>query len=190
MRQYEQNRDGKWNVPQVMTNEKKFSRFLLEIEYTASTDYPEYFRDPFKAIWILKIITNHCPTCEHQLEEGDKRGTVTLMVDADTEYREVIKFLKKYFKGTYDVYEDFPKHLRDLEIRESEGHSMSLMIHSKHYHYDYNHATMKFENKKELEDFLNFLKSELDEAKSIQKEEYVRCKEWHDDIVKQRSQKG
>ena len=189
MRRYETNRDEEWRVGQVMTNEKKFSHFLLEIEYNAAT-YPEFVRDPEKARWGLKIITNHCPTCEHQLEEGDKRGTVTLMVDADTEYREGIKFLKKYFKGTYDKWEDYPKHLRDLEIQESEGHSMSLMIHSKHYHYDYNHATMKFENKKELEDFLNFLETELKEAKSIQEEEYVRCREWHDNIEKQRREKA
>ena len=188
MRRYKQNRDKEWVFGQTMTNEKKFSRFLLEIEYHAET-YPEFVADPTKAIWILNIITNHCPTCEHQLEEGDKRGTVEL-VNADTEHREVIKFLKKYFKGTYDEYEDYPKHLRDLEIREGEGHSMSLMIHSKHYHYEYNHATMKFENKKELEDFLNFLVSELNEAEIIQKEEYVRCKEWHDDIEKRRSQKA
>ena len=188
MRRYETNRDEEWKCGQVMTNEKKFSHFLLEIEYNAAT-YPEFVRDPDTARWGLKIITNHCPTCEHQLEEGDKRGTVEL-VNADTEHREVIKFLKKYFKGTYDEYEDYPKHLRDLEIREGEGHSMSLMIHSKHYHYEYNHATMKFENKKELEDFLNFLVSELNEAEIIQKEEYVRCKEWHDDIEKRRSQKA
>ena len=181
MRQYEQNRDGKWNVPQVMTNEKKFSRFLLKIEYTASTDHPNFFEYPRKAMWILKIITNHCPTCEHQLEEGDKRGTVTLMLDSDTEYREVIKFLKKYFKGTYVEYEDYPKHLREFNLSENKGHSMSLRIHSKHYHYDYNHATMEFENKKELEDFLNFLKSELNEAESLEKEEYPRIKKWHDD---------
>ena len=188
MRRYIENRDEEWKNGQTMINEKKFSRFLLEIEYHAET-YAEFMRDPTKAIWILNIITNHCPTCGHQLEEGDEFGMVKL-VNADTEHREVIKFLKNYLKGTYDPYEDFPKHLRNLEIRESEGHSMSLMIHSKHYHYDYNHATMKFENKKELEDFLNFLKSELDEAKSIQEEEYIRCKEWHDDIKKQRSQKA
>ena len=188
MRRYKQNRDGEWRTNQVMTNEKKFSSFLLEIEYHAAT-YAGFVEDPTKAIWFLNITTNHCPTCEHQLEEGDKRGTVEL-VNADTEHREVIKFLKKYFKGTYVEYEDFPKHLRDLEIREGEGHSMSLKIHNKHHHYDHNHATMKFENKKELEDFLNFLESELNEAKIIQEEEYVRCKEWYDDIVKRRSQKA
>lgn len=189
MRRYRTNRDEEWRAGQTMTNEKKFATFLLEIEYNAET-YAEFVRDPNKARWILKIITNHCPTCEHQLEEGDKRGTVELSVDSDTEYREVIKFLKKYFKGTYVDYEDYPKHLRDFELRENKGHSMSLTIHSKHYHYDYNHATMEFENKKELEEFLNFLKSELDEAKSIQKEEYARCKEWHDNIEKRRSQKA
>ena len=78
MGRYIRNRDEEWQGSTRMINEKKFSRFLLEIEYTASTDYPEYFRDPFKAIWILKIITNHCPTCGHQLEEGDERGTMTL----------------------------------------------------------------------------------------------------------------
>ena len=187
MRRYRTNRDEEWRAGQTMTNEKKFATFLLEIEYNAET-YAEFVYEPNKARWGLKIITNHCPTCEHQLEEGDKRGTVEL-VNADTEHREVIKFLKKYFKGTYVEYEDFPKHLRDLEIREGEGHSMSLKIHSKHHHYDHNHATMKFENKKELEDFLNFLESELNEAEIIQKEEYVRCKEWHDNIEKRRRQK-
>ena len=187
MRRYKQNRDEEWKNGQTMINEKKFSRFLLEIEYHAET-YAGFVEDPTKARWVLNIITNHCPTCGHQLEEGAKRGTVEL-VNADTEHREVIKFLKKYFKGTYDKWEDFPKHLRDLEIQESEGHSMSLMIHNKHYHYDHNHATMKFENKKELEDFLNFLKSELNEAESIQKEEYVRCKEWYENIEKRRRQK-
>ena len=189
MRRYKQNRDGEWRTNQVMTNEKKFSSFLLEIEYYAAT-YARFVEDPTKAIWFLNITTNHCPTCEHQLEEGDKRGTVEL-VNADTEHREVIKFLKKYFKGTYDDWEDFPKHLRNFELRKSEGSDVrSLKIFSKHYHYDCNHVTMEFENKKELEDFLNFLVSELNEAEIIQKEEYVRCKEWHDDIEKRRSQKA
>ena len=189
MRRYNKDRDGEWTNHQVMTNEKKFSRFLLEIEYTASTDYPEFFDDPKKALWILKIITDHCPTCGQHLQKGKK--TVKLVVRAYTEYPEIIKFLKKYFKGTYDKYEDYPRHLRDFELRKSEGSDViSLTIFSKHYHYDYNHVTMKFENKKELEDFLNFLVSELNEAEIIQKEEYVRCKEWHDDIEKRRSQKA
>ena len=49
---------------------------------------------------------------------------------------------------------------------------------------------MEFENKKEIEDLLNFLKSELNEAESLEKEEYPRIKKWHDDIEKQRSQKA
>ena len=77
-----------------MTNEKKFSHFLLEIAYTASTDYPEYFRDPFKAIWILKIITNHCPTCGHQLEEGDERGTMRMGFKDD----------KKRISRSYEIF--------------------------------------------------------------------------------------
>ena len=189
MRQYIRNRDEEWQNSTRMTNEKKFSRFLLEIEYTASTDYPEYFRDPFKAIWILKIITNHCPTCGHQLEEGDERGTVTLGFKNDEkEYREVIKYLKKYLEGTFDKYEDFPKHLRRLEFESKGSDVISLQITTKHIHYP--KATMEFENKKELEDFLNFLKSELNEAESLEKEEYPRIKEWHDNNEKQRSQKA
>ena len=114
-----------------------------------------------------------------------------LVVKAHTEYPEIIKFLKKYFKGTYDDWEDFPKHLRNFELRKSEGSDVrSLKIFSKHYHYDCNHVTMEFENKKELEDFLNFLESELNEAESVEEEEYPRIKKWHDDIQKQRSQKG
>ena len=190
MRQYEQNRDGKWNVPQVMTNEKKFSRFLLEIKYTASTDHPDFFEYPQKAMWILNIISNHCPTCEHQLEEGDERGTMRMGFKNDEkEYREVMKFLKKYLEGSYDKYDDYPKHLRNFKLGRSEGSDvMSLHIETKHPNLP--RATMQFEDEDEIEDFLNFLKSELDEAKSIQKEEYARCKEWHDNIEKRRSQKA
>ena len=187
MRRYKQNRDKEWVFGQTMTNEKKFSRFLLEIEYTASTDYPEFFDDPKKALWILKIITDHCPTCGQHLQKGKK--TVELVVKAHTEYPEIIKFLKKYFKGTYDDWEDFPKHLRNFELRKSEGSDVrSLKIFSKHYHYDCNHVTMEFENKKELEDFLNFLESELNEAESVEEEEYPRIKKWFYDY--QDSQKA
>ena len=190
MRRYSRNRDEEWQNATIMTNEKKFSRFLLEIAYTASTDYPEYFRDPFKAIWILKIITNHCPTCGHQLEEGDERGTMTLGFKNDKkEYREVIKYLKKYLEDNYDVYEDYPKHLRNFELRKSKGSDViSLDIETKHLNCP--KGTMEFENKKEIEDLLNFLKSELNEAESLEKEEYPRIKKWHDNIEKQRSQKG
>ena len=184
MRRYSRNRDEEWQNATIMTNEKKFSRFLLEIEYHAET-YPEFVADPNKAIWILNIITNHCPTCEHQLEEGDKRGTVELSVDSDTEYREVIKFLKKYFKGTYDEYEDYPKHLRKFELGRSKGSDViSLHIETKHPNLP--RATMQFEDEDEIEDFLNFLKSELNEAESLEKEEYPRIKKWHDDNQKQR----
>ena len=171
MRRYQKNRDGEWQSSQTMTNEKKFSRFLLEIEYTASTDYPEYFRDPFKAIWILKIITNHCPTCGHQLEEGDERGTMRMgFKDDKKEYREVMKFLKKYLEGSYDKYEDYPKHLRNFKLGRSEGSDvMSLHIETKHPNLP--RATMQFEDEDEIEDFLNFLKSELNEAESLEEEE-------------------
>ena len=184
MRQYEQNRDGKWNVPQVMTNEKKFSRFLLKIEYTASTDHPNFFEYPQKAMWILKIITNHCPTCEHQLEEGDERGTMRMGFKNDEkEYREVMKFLKKYLEGSYDKYEDYPRHLRDFELGRSKGSDViSLHIETKHPNLP--RATMQFEDEDEIEDFLNFLKSELNEAESLEKEEYPRIKKWHDDNQK------
>ena len=112
-----------------------------------------------------------------------------LVVKAHTEYPEIIKFLKKYFKGTYDDWEDFPKHLRNFELRKSEGSDVrSLKIFSKHYHYDCNHVTMEVENKKELEDFLNFLESELNEAESVEEEEYPRIKKWFYDY--QDSQKA
>ena len=190
MRCYQNNRDGEWTSNQTMTNEKKFSRFLLEIEYNASTDYPNFVEYPEKAYWILKIITNHCPTCGHQLEEGDERGTMTLGFKNDEkEYREVIKFLKKYLEDNYDVYEDYPKHLRNFELRKSKGSDViSLHIETKHANYP--KATMEFKNKKEIEDFLNFLKSELNEAESLEKEEYPRIKKWHDDNEKQRSQRA
>ena len=174
-----------------MTNEKKFSRFLLEIAYTASTDYPEYFRDPFKAIWILKIITNHCPTCGHQLEEGDERGTMTLGFKNDKkEYREVIKYLKKYLEeDRFDLWDDFPNsRLRMFQIRSKGSDVIELHIETKHLNCP--EGTMEFENKKEIEDLLNFLKSELNEAESLEKEEYPRIKKWHDDNEKQRSQKA
>ena len=192
MGRYIRNRDEEWQGSTRMINEKKFSRFLLEIEYTASTDYPEYFRDPFKAIWILKIITNHCPTCGHQLEEGDERGTMTLGFKNDKkEYREVIKYLKKYLEeDRFDLWYDFPNsNLRDFELSKSKGSDViTLDIQTKHPNCP--KGTMEFENKKEIEDLLNFLKSELNEAESLEKEEYPRIKKWHDDIEKQRSQKG
>ena len=183
MRRYSRNRDEEWQNSTRMTNEKKFSRFLLEIEYTASTDYPEYFRDPFKAIWILKIITNHCLTCGHQLEEGDERGTMTLGFKNDKkEYREVIKYLKKYLEeDRFDLWYDFPNsNLRDFELSKSKGSDViTLDIQTKHPNCP--KGTMEFENKKEIEDLLNFLKSELNEAESLEKEEYPRIKKWHDD---------
>ena len=181
MRRYQKNRDGKWDTNQVMTNEKKFSRFLLEITYHASRFYPQFFEYPEKAMWILKIITNHCPTCGHQLEEGDERGTMTLGFKNDEkEYREVIKFLKKYLEDNYDVYEDYPKHLRNFKLERSEGSDViSLHIETKHPNLP--RATMQFEDEDEIEDFLNFLKSELNEAESLEKEEYPRIKKWHDD---------
>ena len=191
MRRYSRNRDEEWQNSTRMTNEKKFSRFLLEIEYTASTDYPEYFRDPFKAIWILKIITNHCPTCGHQLEEGDERGTMTLGFKNDKkEYREVIKYLKKYLEeDRFDLWDDFPNsRLRMFQIRSIESDVIELHIETKHLNCP--EGTMEFENKKEIEDLLNFLKSELNEAESLEKEEYPRIKEWHDNNEKQRSQKA
>ena len=191
MRRYSRNRDEEWQNSTRMTNEKKFSRFLLEIEYTASTDYPEYFRDPFKAIWILKIITNHCPTCGHQLEEGDERGTMTLGFKNDKkEYREVIKYLKKYLEeDRFDLWDDFPNsRLRMFQIRSKGSDVIELHIETKHLNCP--EGTMEFENKKEIEDLLNFLKSELNEAESLEKEEYPRIKKWHDDNEKQRSQKG
>ena len=189
MRRYRTNRDEEWRAGQTMTNEKKFATFLLEIEYNAET-YAEFVRDPNKARWILKIITNHCPTCEHQLEEGDERGTMTLGFKNDEkEYREVMKFLKKYLEGTYDKWEDYPKHLRKFELGRSKGSDViSLHIETKHPNLP--RATMQFEDEDEIEDFLNFLKSELNEAESLEKEEYPRIKKWHDDIEKQRSQKG
>ena len=190
MRCYQNNRDGEWTSNQTMTNEKKFSRFLLEIEYNASTDYPNFVEYPEKAYWILKIITNHCPTCGHQLEEGDERGTMTLGFKNDEkEYREVMKFLKKYLEGTYDKWEDYPKHLRKFELGRSKGSDViSLHIETKHPNLP--RATMQFEDEDEIEDFLNFLESELNEAESVEEEEYPRIKKWHDDIQKQRSQKG
>ena len=191
MRRYSRNRDEEWQNSTRMTNEKKFSRFLLEIAYTASSDYPEYFRDPFKAIWILKIITNHCPTCGHQLEEGDERGTMTLGFKNDKkEYREVIKYLKKYLEeDRFDLWDDFPNsRLRMFQIRSKGSDVIELHIETKHLNCP--EGTMEFENKKEIEDLLNFLKSELNEAESLEKEEYPRIKKWHDDIEKQRSQKG
>jgi len=187
MRCYQNNRDVEWTSNQTMTNEKKFSRFLLEIEYTASTDYPEYFRDPFKAIWILKIITNHCPTCGHQLEEGDERGTMTLGFKNDKkEYREVIKYLKKYLEdNSFDLWYDFPNsNLRDFEFESKGSDVITLDIQTKHPNCP--KGTMEFENKKEIEDLLNFLKSELNEAKNLEEEEYPRIKKWHDDNQKQR----
>ena len=187
MRQYIRNRDEEWQNSTRMTNEKKFSRFLLEIEYTASTDYPEYFRDPFKAIWILKIITNHCPTCGHQLEEGDERGTMTLGFKNDKkEYREVIKYLKKYLEeDRFDLWDDFPNsRLRMFQIRSIESDVIELHIETKHLNCP--KGTMEFENKKEIEDLLNFLKSELNEAKNLEEEEYPKIKKWHDDNQKQR----
>ena len=191
MRRYSRNRDEEWQNSTRMTNEKKFSRFLLEIEYTASTDYPEYFRDPFKAIWILKIITNHCPTCGHQLEEGDERGTMTLGFKNDKkEYREVIKYLKKYLEeDRFDLWDDFPNsRLRMFQIRSIGSDVIELHIETKHLNRP--KGTMEFENKKEIEDLLNFLKSELNEAESLEKEEYPRIKKWHDNNEKQRSQKA
>ena len=187
MRRYSRNRDEGWQNATRMTNEKKFSRFLLEIEYTASTDYPEYFRDPFKAIWILKIITNHCPTCGHQLEEGDERGTMTLGFKNDKkEYREVIKYLKKYLEeDRFDLWADFPNsRLRMFQIRSKGSDVIELHIETKHLNCP--EGTMEFENKKEIEELLNFLKSELNEAESLEKEEYPRIKKWHDDNQKQR----
>ena len=191
MRRYSRNRDEEWQNSTRMTNEKKFSRFLLEIEYTASTDYPEYFRDPFKAIWILKIITNHCPTCGHQLEEGDERGTMTLGFKNDEkEYREVIKYLKKYLEeDRFDLWDDFPNsRLRMFQIRSIGSDVIELHIETKHPNLP--RATMQFEDEDEIEDFLNFLKSELNEAESLEKEEYPRIKKWHDNNEKQRSQKA
>ena len=128
MRCYQNNRDGEWTNNQTMTNEKKFSRFLLEIEYNASTDYPNFVEYPEKAYWILKIITNHCPTCGHQLEEGDERGTMTLGFKNDKkEYREVIKYLKKYLEeDRFDLWDDFPNsRLRMFQIRSIESDTKS-----------------------------------------------------------------
>ena len=56
---------------------------------------------------------------------------------------------------------------------------MSLHIETKHPNLP--RATMQFEDEDEIEDFLNFLKSELNEAESLEKEEYPRIKKWHDD---------
>ncbi len=191
MRRYNKDRDGEWTNHQVMTNEKKFSRFLLEIEYTASTDYYQFFEYPEKARWILKIITNHCHTCGHQLEEGDERGTMTLGFKNDKkEYREVIKYLKKYLEdNSFDLWYDFPNtNLRNFEFKSKGSDVISLDIETKHLNCP--KGTMEFENKKEIEDLLNFLKSELNEAESLEKEEYPRIKEWHDNNEKQRSQKA
>ena len=191
MGRYIRNRDEEWQNSTRMTNEKKFSRFLLEIAYHASTDYYQFFEYPEKAYWILDIVTNHCPTCGHQLEEGDERGTMTLGFKNDKkEYREVIKYLKKYLEeDRFDLWDDFPNsRLRMFQIRSIESDVIKLHIETKHLNCP--KGTMEFENKKEIEDLLNFLKSELNEAESLEKEEYPRIKKWHDDIEKQRSQKA
>ena len=178
MRSYSQDRDGEWQNSQIMTNEKKFSRFLFETEYITSTDgrFVEY---PSPSLWKFKIIGGHCPTCGHQLEDGDEGSTQELMFknNDEKEYKEVIKCLKKYLAGAAS-YAMPVSRLRRFEMHETgESGGVSLKISTKHHHY--HDASMEFENKKEVEDFLNFLQNELVAAESIEIEDRARQELWH-----------